>query len=87
MTAAMERGAGGAIEFNGYGQQSKRYGPEGSTTATSGPVSKTGYLNRDRKKKGRQQAIDQMQQLALPGQPAPPAAPGQTDPLGGSVGW
>jgi hypothetical protein len=50
----------------------RRYGLGASTTATSGPVDKTGYLQREVRRKARQNAIQGM--IAPTPTPAVPAA-------------
>jgi hypothetical protein len=58
--AALERGAGGAIEYSSLATGPRRYGPEQSQTATSGTVDPTGYLERERKRRARQKALNGM---------------------------
>jgi hypothetical protein len=70
--AGYETGAGGGIEFNSFAAGPRRYGLGASTTATSGPVDKTGYLQREVRRKARQNAIQGM--IAPTPTPAVPAA-------------
>ena len=58
--AALERGANGAIEFTSLATGPRRYGAEMSTTATSGKLGQSGYLDRERRRRARQQALNGM---------------------------
>lgn len=49
----------GAIQSNVAAAGPKRYGVNGSTTATSGAVDKAGYLERDQRARARQRGIAQ----------------------------
>jgi hypothetical protein len=58
--SGFETGSGGAMQFNTFAAGPRRYGAGRSTTATSGPVEKTGYVEREVRRRARQKAIQGM---------------------------
>jgi hypothetical protein len=60
MGTGLEVNAAGGIEANAFATGAKKYGANRGTTATSGPVSKIGYLARSRKQAARKKAIAAM---------------------------
>lgn len=55
-----EVGPGGGFEWSAAAAGPRRYGVGGSTTATSGPVSKLGYQEREVRRRARQKRISDM---------------------------
>lgn len=55
--SGLEVNDAGGIEANQFATGKKKYGANQGTTATSGAVSKLGYITRDRKKAARKNAL------------------------------
>lgn len=73
MTLGITRDAtSGAIQSNVAAAGAKHYGVTGSTTATSGAVNKTGYLERDQRARARKRGIAQRLQVGTSPAGLPP---------------
>lgn len=58
--SGFETGSRGGVEFNTFAAGPRRYGAARSTTATTGAVDKTGYADREVRRRARQKAIQGM---------------------------